>query len=71
MLIAGNALLMAVGFVITCGRRCPASAVMTSVIFSIVKATAAYAWIVGVACADKLVEGGLSLFVKVAEGLKC
>ena len=44
---------------------------MTSVIFSIVKATAAYAWIVGVACADKLVEGGLSLFVKVAEGLKC
>ena len=42
---------------------------MSCVIFAFVEAPATNAWFGGVASADVFVEGGLCLFVEMAEGL--
>ena len=44
---------------------------MACVVLAFVVATAANTWLGGVTGADVFVEGGLSLFVEVAERLYC
>jgi hypothetical protein len=71
VLIARNTLLVAIGFVVASGGRCATGSVVTCVILSFVIATTANAWLCDITGSNVFVEGGLSLFVEVTEGLYC